>query len=231
MEETPPLSWEELQGLRTKYERLLSEDPYSAGFVFLGEILRRLDEFSEATDILVRGLGYHPENITGRLILGRIYYDEWMIEAAKREIEGIIKSSPDNLVESKILAEIYRSEGNLEKALEVRLSAYFFSPRDEEIKNIIEEINKEIIIREKTKAAAFHPKDETLEEEDSESFLALFGGEIYTETMGDLYMSQKLYERAIRVFEKLFESDPENKSLQTRLERARARLIGGKTNC
>src|SRR6266478_2826857 len=68
-------------------------------------------------------------------------------------------------------------------------------------------------------------KDEPLEstdEEYSESLLVPFGGEIYTETMADLYMNQELYERAIRVFEKLLECDPENQSLRARLERARA---------
>ena len=76
-------------------------------------------------------------------------------------------------------------------------------------------------------------KDESLEsidEEYSESLLAPFGGEIYTETMGDLYMNQELYERAIRVFERLLERDPENQSLQARLERARAKLMGEKTS-
>jgi tetratricopeptide (TPR) repeat protein len=95
-------------------------------------------------------------------------------------------------------------------------------------------IRKEIsLTKEKKKEdlLAEQRKDESLEpaeEEYSESFLAPFGGEIYTETMGDLYMSQELYERAIGVFEKLLECDPENQSFRAKLERAR--LIGGKAN-
>lgn len=87
--------------------------------------------------------------------------------------------------------------------------------------------------REKETLLVEQGKDESLEstdEEYSESLLAPFGGEIYTETMGDLYMSQELYESAIRVFEKLLERDPENQSLRVKLERVREKLTGGKTN-
>lgn len=98
-------------------------------------------------------------------------------------------------------------------------------------------IKKEISLaelRKKEVLLAEHRTNKDLEstddEENPESFSGLLEQEIYTETMGDLYMNQESYERAIRVFEKLLESDPENKPLQTRLERARARLIEGKTN-
>lgn len=74
-------------------------------------------------------------------------------------------------------------------------------------------------------------KDESLESTDEdypEFLLAPFGGEIYTETMGDLYMRQELHERAIRVFEKLLERDPENQSLQTKLGQAKTYLLSEK---
>ena len=74
--------------------------------------------------------------------------------------------------------------------------------------------------------------DESLEstdEEDSGSFSGFLDQEIYTEIMADLYMSQELYERAVKVFEKLLENDPENQSLQAKLEGARIRLLGEKT--
>ncbi|MER3447149.1 MAG: hypothetical protein C4291_10020, partial [Candidatus Dadabacteria bacterium] len=48
--------------------------------------------------------------------------------------------------------------------------------------------------------------------------------------MGDLYMRQGLYERAIRVFEKLLERDPENQSLHIKLEQAKAHLLSEKAS-
>jgi tetratricopeptide (TPR) repeat protein len=92
--------------------------------------------------------------------------------------------------------------------------------------SLTKEKKKEDLLAEQRKDESLEPTDE----EFSESLLAPFGGEIYTETMGDLYMSQQLYERAIGVFEKLLECDPENQSFRARLERARARLIAEKTN-
>jgi tetratricopeptide (TPR) repeat protein len=94
------------------------------------------------------------------------------------------------------------------------------------------ENEKKIRDRKKEVLLADQRKDESLEstdEEDPESFSGLLDQEIYTEIMGDLYISQELYERAIRVFEKLLENDPENQSLKTKLEGARTHLLSEKT--
>ena len=42
-----------------------------------------------------------------------------MMDAAKGEIEEVIKSFPDSLAGNETVAEIYRSEDNLEKAFRV----------------------------------------------------------------------------------------------------------------
>ncbi len=233
MTEDSVIGQEQLRILKEKYEKLLSDNPSSSVFVFLGEILRKQGELGRAADVLIRGLRHHPKSLTGRLILGRVYYEGWMVDEAKREIEEVIKSAPDNSTGSKILVQIYRSEGNLEKALAICQSVYCFNPQDDEIKNIVEEISKEIALAEgKKKLDASNLEKEILEssnEEDAESYLGFLEQEIYTETMADLYTSQGLYARTIRVYEKLIENGPENRSLRTKLERARPHLAGERT--
>jgi tetratricopeptide (TPR) repeat protein len=227
------LDQDELETLKKKYEKLVAEDPSSVAFVVLAEILRKQDEFDRAIDVLTQGLKHNPGNITARFILGRIYYDRWMIDDAKREMEEVIKSAPDNLAANKILAEIYRSEGKLDKALQVSLFAWVFNPEDNEIRNSIEELRKEIaLLKEKESLSIQRKKDESLEpmsDEEIEYSSELFDEEIYTEIMADLYMNQKLYERAIRIFERLLQSDPWNHSLHMKLEEAKARLEGEKS--
>jgi hypothetical protein len=69
-----------------------------------------------------------------------------MIDAATSEIEEVIKSFPDSLTGNEIVAQIYRSEGNLEKAFEVcwRLIS---SVENEEIIDAIDEIKKDRQLR------------------------------------------------------------------------------------
>jgi hypothetical protein len=80
------------------------------------------------------------------------------------------------------------------------------------------------------KTATSYAHEETLYEKDSESILTPFKEGTSIETIRDFYMSEKLYESAIRVFEKLLVYGLENLFYQTKLERSRARLIQRQTN-
>jgi tetratricopeptide (TPR) repeat protein len=223
MRNVKEVSQEELKALREKYENLLAENPSSGAFVFLAEVLIKCGEVERAVSVLTEGLKHNPQNVTAKFILGKILYDRGMVEQAKKEMEEIVQSAPDNVAASKILIQIYRMEGKPEKALDVAQSVSFFLPGDDEIREVVEGLKKEIAVAEERK------KEELLEsigEQEDESLL--FESEIYTETMADLYMNQGLYEEAIRVFEKLLEIGREGQSIHTKLARARAYLLSEK---
>jgi len=220
------VSQEELKALKEKYEKLLAENPSSVAFVFLAEILIKSGEIERATDVLTQGLKHNPQNVTAKFILGKIYYDKGMIEQAKKAVEEIVQSAPDNVAASKILIQIYRTEGKPEKALEVAQSVSFFFPGDDEIRDVIEDLKKEIALAEEKEKAEL--SESIGEEEEKESFSEFFKAEIYTETMADLYMNQGLYEEAVRVFEKLMEFGKENQSIRMKLAQAKAYLLSEK---
>jgi Putative Zn-dependent protease, contains TPR repeats len=67
---------------------------------------------------------------------------------------------------------------------------------------------------------------ESVDEE--ESFPEYFQGEIYTETMADIYMSQGLYKDAIEIFERLIKQDPGNDSLRKKLNQAKTYILSRK---
>ncbi len=212
---------EDIQKLKEKFEKNLMENPLSSDFVFLGEILRKQDELDKAIEVLIKGLKNNPHNITARFILGKIYYERWMIDEAKKEMEEVIKHAPDNINASKILIQIYISEGRLYQALHLALSTLVFHPEDNELIEAVEEIKKEsLIYRRKDKDSIEAQNPESLSEEDFE----FVNTEIYTETMADLYLEQQLYERAIKILEKLLETYPENDNIRMKLEQARTYL-------
>jgi tetratricopeptide (TPR) repeat protein len=220
----------ELIKLEEKYEELLLEDPSSPKFVFLAEILRKRGDLHRATEILIKGLRSNPDSITARSILGKIYYDRWMIDQAKNEMEKVIRVAPDNIDAAKMLIQIYRSEENYNKALETCYSSLVFNPEDYDLTKELKVLQKEAP-HDVTRTTAnetgqiandileFDARPE--EEPPSDSVIE----ELYTDSMANLYIDQGLYEKAIVVLEKLLAREPENNSVRSKLDVARSFLL------
>jgi tetratricopeptide (TPR) repeat protein len=229
--EKDPLQFEiEEIKLKDKYEELLSNDPSSPKFVFLAEILRKRGDLHRATEILIKGLRSNPDSVTGRSILGKIYYDRWMIDQAKNEMEKVMRSAPDNIDAAKILIQIYRSEENYNKALETCYSALVFNPEDNELAKELKELEKEasddgnkITTTETIQMINdIHETDEASEEESPANSVI---EELYTEAMANLHIDQGLYEKAIFVLEKLLAREPENTSIRSKLDLVKSYLL------
>lgn len=216
--------------LKDRYEELVLKDPSSPKFVFLAEILRKQGDVHRATEILIKGLRSNPDSITARSILGEIYYDRWMIDQAKNEMEKVIRVAPDNLDAAKILIQIYRSEENYNKALETCYSALVFNPEDDDLTKELKVLQKEVshdgtkttTIETGQKANDISEFDERPEEEPP-SYSVI--EELDTEAMANLYIDQGLYEKAIVVLEKLLAREPENTSVRTKLDVAKSFLL------
>jgi tetratricopeptide (TPR) repeat protein len=216
--------------LEDQYEELVLKDPSSPKFVFLAEILRKRGDLHRATEILIKGLRSNPDSVTGRLILGKIYYDRWMIDQAKKEMEKVIRVAPDNIDAAKMLIQIYKSEENYNKALETCYSAFVFNPEDYELAKELEELGKEvssdgnkITTIETGRMINDIPEIDGASDEEppSDSIIE----ELYTEAMANLYMDKGLYEKAIVVLEKLLAREPKNTSVRTELDLAKSFLL------
>ena len=215
----------ELEPLKEKYQEILENDPNSPVFVMLGEILRKQGEVDRATEILVKGLRNNPGNLTARTILGMIYYDRWMIDQAKKQLEMVISDLPDDLSVSKILIQIYRSEGDLQKAAEISNASFIFHPEDIELRAIISELSEEPRLANRTRG--YQPNSGDLNNNDAPP--NTFNDEVYTETLANIYFHQGIYEKALKVFEKLCEQEPENNTIRERLELSKAYLLSEKS--
>lgn len=209
----------ELAELGKKYENTLSEDPESNTFSLLANVLYSQGKTDKAIGVLIRGLGYNKNNVTARFLLGKIYYERWMINQAKKEMEKVLQYAPQNLEAAKLLSQIYRSEDKWDKALQTLSVAYSFHSSDENVVVEMKEIKKEIS---KNKAKLSKQVFETpsgsrkikgMEIDDSSK-----NEEVYTETMANLYIEQGQYDKAREVLEKIFTNETERNLAIEKLE-------------
>ncbi|MCZ6527712.1 MAG: tetratricopeptide repeat protein [Candidatus Dadabacteria bacterium] len=209
----------ELAELGKKYENILSEDPKSNNFSLLANVLYRQGKTDKAIGVLIRGLGYNKNNVTARFLLGKIYYERWMINQAKKEMEKVLQYSPQNLQAAKLLSQIYRSEDKWDKALQTLSVAYSFHSSDENVVVEMKEIKKEISKKEaKLSKQVFETpagsrKIKGMEIDDSSK-----NEEVYTETMANLYIEQGQYDKAREVLEKIFTNEAERNLAIEKLE-------------
>jgi tetratricopeptide (TPR) repeat protein len=208
-----------------KYEELLENDPASPTFVFLAQILYKQNKLERAIGVLIKGLRYNTNNITGRFLLGRIYYEGWMIESAKKELETVFGLAPDNLAAGKMLVEIYKSEDNFEKALEVLRFVYEFHPSNTSIRSEIEQLLEEIDGQPPAPWENFSPPAVSKKTEAAEPDGDPLNTELITETMADIYIKQGDYGKGLSVLQNIFENDPENNSVRKKLEECRLKVI------
>ena len=209
----------ELAELGEKYENILSEDPKSNTFSLLANVLYRQGKTDKAIGVLIRGLGYNKNNVTARFLLGKIYYERWMINQAKKEMEKVLQYSPQNLEAAKLLSQIYRSEDKWDKALQTLSVAYSFHSSDENVVVEMKEIKKEIskkkakLSKQVFETPAGSRKIKGMEIDDSSK-----NEEVYTETMANLYIEQGQYDKAREVLEKIFTNETERNLAIEKLE-------------
>ena len=209
----------ELAELGEKYENILSEDPKSNTFSLLANVLYRQGKTDKAIGVLIRGLGYNKNNVTARFLLGKIYYERWMINQAKKEMEKVLQYSPQNLEAAKLLSQIYRSEDKCDEALQTLSVAYSFHSSDENVVVEMKEIKKEISKKEaKLSKQVFETPAGLRKIKDMEIDDSSKNEEVYTETMANLYIEQGQYDKAREVLEKIFTNETERNLAIEKLE-------------
>jgi len=222
---------DELVKFEEKYERILSQDPSSVTFIFLAQVLHKQGKVDKAIKVLINGLKYNRNSVTGRFLLGKIYYDRWLIEQAKREFRAVIELAPDNLAACKMLVQIHKSEEAYGKALELLKTASAYHPHDASITCELTEIEALLSSAEKKEKEFLGAREsirtafESKSAEELESGLKQREKELFTETIADIYIAQGLYDKACKILEKMHEMDPGNDAVANKLARSRLYLV------
>lgn len=222
---------DDLVKFEEKYARILTQDPSSVAFIFLAQVLYKQGKIDKAINVLINGLKYNKKSVTGRFLLGKIYYDRWLIEQAKREFRTVVELAPDNLAACKMLVQILKSEEAYDKALELLRTASAYHTHDASIMSELREIEASLSLA-KIKEKEFQFARESIKTalesksvEELESSVGKYEKDLLTETIADIYIAQGLYEKACIILEKVFESDPGNDAVRKKLAQSRLYLV------
>ncbi len=218
------------QEIRALESRLEAEgDPHGRAFAPLADAYRRAGRHDEAAAVLKEGLSRHPGAATGHVVAGLLHWDMGNSEEAERSLQRVLELDDENVVALEVLAELALEAGSRDRARDLfhRVRALdAFHPTAEDR------------IRELEASGSPDPgADPTLQEDavrgdsgdgrraDAPPGDAADGGapdgedtEVYTRTMAELYASQGLTDRALKVFRRLAREDPDDPELQRKIE-------------
>jgi tetratricopeptide (TPR) repeat protein len=127
---------EDIEKLRLRVEK----DPNSRLFLPLAEEYRKMGMVDEAISVILRGLEHQPGYTSARVALGRLYVEKSMVNEAKSEFEAVVKAIPDNLFAHRKLADIYKEQGETEKAIDEYKTVIHLNPLDEDAMLCLQEI-------------------------------------------------------------------------------------------
>ncbi len=99
-----------------KYQAMLGSNPSSRVFATLAELYRKQGMYDEAIGLCLKGLGHHPDYLSGRVVLGLAYFDKGMLRDAAEELERVVSAKPDHLMAARALGDVMLADGNNERA-------------------------------------------------------------------------------------------------------------------
>ena len=91
--------------------RRVQADPASIAFAALAEEFRRVGRYDETIDTCRTGLERHPAYLSARVTLGRALIETGHLDAAREELETVLRSAPENLAAIRGLAQIHEKLG------------------------------------------------------------------------------------------------------------------------
>ncbi len=122
------------------YLKRYQEDPTSRIFAPLAEAYRKAGLIDEALEIAREGLQVHPHFVGGKVALARALFDKKRFDEVAAELGPVIRDVPDNLVAQRLFAESCLILGRVAEALDAYKMLLFYSPGDQEMAKIVEEL-------------------------------------------------------------------------------------------
>ncbi len=121
-----------------KYRAMLDENPASRVFATLAEVYRKQGMHDEAIGLCLKGLKYHPDYLSGRVVLGLAYFDKGMVKEASEELERVVSEKPDHLMATKVLGDVLLMNGDIERAKYYFERVLSLAPDDLDVKKKLE---------------------------------------------------------------------------------------------
>ena len=136
-----PASSPKIEELRFR----LKTDPKSRLFFPLAEELRKIDQYTEAEQVLRAGLAQHPAYLSAWVSLGRVLRDANKHQDAVEALTKALTLDPGNVVAARLLADSYNDLGDkLEAIKKYKLVRALLPTDDEELEAIIAKLDQEL---------------------------------------------------------------------------------------
>ncbi|MBP1711953.1 MAG: hypothetical protein H6Q42_156 [Deltaproteobacteria bacterium] len=201
--------------------------PAERFFVVQAEKLRVQNQLEEAIAVLKEGLKKNPNYLPARLLLGRCYLEREMPEEAKIELEEVAAIIEECLPVYKFLSRVYVHERkDVDKALEaVRRALYFTSQEVSKKKpapfemDLIFPASKESLGVPPPGSDAEEPNKTALEARIKSARLA-----IQTDTLAEIFIKQGKPEKALGIYGKILDQDPQNEAVRQKFEALQKRI-------
>jgi hypothetical protein len=113
--------------------RKLEKEPSPRAFGALAEELRKAGELAESIRISREGVERSPSYPSLRVTLGRALLEHGELEAARAELEGVLKAVPDNILAERFLGEALEGLGDRAGARRQYLKALALAPGDAQL--------------------------------------------------------------------------------------------------
>lgn len=130
----------QLSPLLEKLAAEYAEDPTSKKFRPLAEEYRKSRMYEEAIYICKEGLKHHPAFAPGMITLARCYHETNENEQALIALLPLVDEQPDNIPALRLIAEVYFSLGDVDKAIEAYQDVLKVSPEDEAAREGLERV-------------------------------------------------------------------------------------------
>lgn len=102
-----------------QYSIMLRKNPTSFVFLPLADAYKRRGMPEVAIEICSKGISLHPEHMSGKALLGELYYICKRYNEAEKMLKVVTMSIPDNIAVRKLLILIYIKKGKLDKAIKI----------------------------------------------------------------------------------------------------------------
>ncbi|HLC40320.1 MAG TPA: tetratricopeptide repeat protein [Methylomirabilota bacterium] len=186
-----------------RYEARFAKDPTSLAFAPLADLYRKAGRHQEAIALCREGLARYPRYETARLILAKALLANGDPDGAEAEFKAMVALAPDNVQAHQALADIYRSSGNLEKALYHLEQVLALDRGNKEARALLEAFTN------------------TPGEGSTAPLARLLADDTFiTMTFGTICLRQGCVDEAITVFARILRKDPRHAEARRRLDDA-----------
>jgi predicted regulator of Ras-like GTPase activity (Roadblock/LC7/MglB family)/cytochrome c-type biogenesis protein CcmH/NrfG len=217
----------------------LAKNPESLVFAPLADAHRRLKRYEEAIQICLKGLETHPHYMTARVVLGRAYLENEMLDEAGEEFRKVIHADPNHAMAHGMLGQIYSRQGQFTKAVEEHQAVLAINPDDAATQSLLQEAMEwarqpgrqaspgpETSVKPAAAAppsAAKVPSSTPVTSSPAKPTAQPSSHDAEaTMKVAEIYIKKGALDEAIEVFEEVLASDPGNRTALTKLMEIRA---------